>query len=40
MESVSAIEKYPEVSCGESVATSQMASTWSTHVGEVLEMSF
>ena len=40
MESVSAIEKYPEVSCGESVLTSQMVSTWSNHVGEVLGMSW
>ena len=40
MESVSAIEKYPDVSCGESALTSQMASTWSNHVGEVLGMSW
>ena len=40
MESVPAIEMYPEVSCGESILTSQMASTWSNHVGEVLEMSW
>ena len=38
MESVSAIERYPEVSCGESVLMSQMVSTWSNHVGEVLGM--
>ena len=37
---VSAIEKYPEVPCGESVLTSQMASTWSNHVGEVHDMSW
>ena len=40
MGSVSAIEKYPEESCGESALTSQMVSTWSNHVGVVFEMSF
>ena len=40
IESVSAIEKYPEVSCGESVLTSQMVPTWSNHVGEMLGMSW
>ena len=38
VESVSAIEKYPEVPCGGSVLTSQIVSTWSDHVGEVLGM--
>ena len=40
VESVSAIEKYPEVSCCESVLTSQMVPTWSNHVGEVLGISW
>jgi len=40
IESVSAIGKYPEVSCGESTLASQMASAWSDHVGEMLGMSW
>ena len=40
IESVSAIVKCPEVSCGDSVLMSQMASTWSNHVEEVLGMSW
>jgi len=40
MESVSAIEKYPEESRGESVLRSQIVSTWSDHVGVVYEMSW
>ena len=40
MDSVSAIEMHPEVSCGESVLMSQMVSTWSNHVEEVLGMSW
>ena len=40
MESVSAIEKYPEVPCGKSVLASHMVPAWSNHVGEVLGMSW
>ena len=37
MESVSAIEKYPEMPCSGSVSASQVVPTWSNRVGEVLE---
>jgi len=40
MESVSAIEKHLEVTCGERAATSQMVLIWPDHAGEVLEMSW
>ena len=40
LESVSAIEKYPGGSCGESALASQMAPAWSNHAGGVLGMSW
>ena len=40
MESVSAIGKYPGVSCDKGALTSQVVPVWSNHVGEVPRMSW